>query len=354
MAGTIYSKFFWQDWLGEKGLKLCSMGARGTWMGLLSVAAESETHGHVLLAGKKPSLADLRQVMNCPPDFTDDDLQKHIDELISRGVCNLTREGVIVSRRMVRDEQKRRAKSKGGKKSAEVRGGIISGNPVSSNKSAEVPSTRVQSPSASSSARAPVGFEEQGRMANRLSEAMGWDITSTIRGAAFITQTIRMIDEDELDFEQDILVAVREIAARRGVPPDLRGMAFFRPLAVEKRDARRLVGAAAVARANVPVEPTDEDGWRRRLLSWLDYGYWPSKYGPRPRSGECLAPPHFIESALNRWKNQGGHPQNSFPADPNSTIRKWHELRDVRGDPNVDYGDGPLPGQNVVPFRAAQ
>lgn len=125
MAGTTYSKWFWADWRSDPGLQLCSLAARGLWMGLLSIMAEADPRGHLLIAGNRPSMKQIAKSVAAPPE----DVERLMKELERNGVYSRNRDGVIYSRRMVRDQQRetiaRETGKKGGEASVRKRKGIF-------------------------------------------------------------------------------------------------------------------------------------------------------------------------------------------------------------------------------------
>lgn len=93
------SRWFWNDWQGDPALRACTLAAQGLWMRLLCVAAESDPYGHVLINGRKPTVAELSRICGEGEAV----LSGLIEELDRNGVFSRTRGGVIYSRRMVRD-----------------------------------------------------------------------------------------------------------------------------------------------------------------------------------------------------------------------------------------------------------
>jgi hypothetical protein len=112
MTGTAADLFFWNDWRGDPLLRMCSIGARGLWMEMLCLAAESTKKGYVLLNGKPPTPEELAQACGVPVEVVPPLLQ----ELMKWGVPSITRNGIYYSRRMIKASKKRLASSKGGKK----------------------------------------------------------------------------------------------------------------------------------------------------------------------------------------------------------------------------------------------
>jgi hypothetical protein len=91
-------KFWPSDWLGDPKLKVCSRAARGLWIELCCLMHEGNPYGHfshqddalaIALGGDPREIAEL------------------VAELERAGVLSRTSEGVIFSRRMVRDEAHR-------------------------------------------------------------------------------------------------------------------------------------------------------------------------------------------------------------------------------------------------------
>lgn len=97
-----WGKFFWNDWETDPSLRLCSLAAQGLWMRLLCLAAKSTKPGYVLVNGRAPSVDDLAVLVGRPAE----ELSPLLDELESNGVFSRDRHGVILSRRMVRDEKR--------------------------------------------------------------------------------------------------------------------------------------------------------------------------------------------------------------------------------------------------------
>jgi hypothetical protein len=96
------SRFYWSDWRGDPKLRMCSLAARGLWIEMLAFMAESEPRGHLLINGLSPSLSTLSKLLNTHHKT----LKALLNELESHGVFSRRDNGVIYSRRMVRDEEK--------------------------------------------------------------------------------------------------------------------------------------------------------------------------------------------------------------------------------------------------------
>ncbi len=105
-------KFYVSDWRADPRLKMCSAAARGTWIEMICLMHEASPYGHLLVHGQIPNEAQLASLTGIPAA----ELSENIAELERMGVCGLTREGVIYSRKLVRMEAKGAKARKSGKK----------------------------------------------------------------------------------------------------------------------------------------------------------------------------------------------------------------------------------------------
>ena len=99
MSCRRWIKFWPQDWQRDPALRACSLAARGLWMELLCIAHESEPYGHVTLNGRAMTEAEVASIVGRPRR----EILPLIAELERAGVFSRTAEGVIYSRRLVRD-----------------------------------------------------------------------------------------------------------------------------------------------------------------------------------------------------------------------------------------------------------
>jgi len=97
-----WSKFYWADWRANKELRLCSLAARGLWMEMLCLMHEATPYGHLLINGKAPTLPQIAVQVGAPTGL----VRKALDELEGAGVATI-KDGVWISRRMVRDAHRR-------------------------------------------------------------------------------------------------------------------------------------------------------------------------------------------------------------------------------------------------------
>ena len=108
-----FIKFFPTDWLAEPALRACSVGARGLWMDMLSLMHLAPRRGYLLAATGLPiSPEQLARMTGCSAD----EVVRLLGELQTSGAFSCTDDGMIYSRRMVREETKREKCSDAGRK----------------------------------------------------------------------------------------------------------------------------------------------------------------------------------------------------------------------------------------------
>lgn len=110
--GHRWSKFWWCDWQNDKGLQQCSLAARGLWIELLGLCHASEKPGYLLINGEPPDNEALADVLG---RTTTKEIAKLLAELERRHVFS-REDGVIFSRRMVKDTAVSEQASKWGKR----------------------------------------------------------------------------------------------------------------------------------------------------------------------------------------------------------------------------------------------
>lgn len=109
-AKNPWMKFYPADWRADPQLRMCSLAARGLWVEMLCLMHEAEPYGHLTVNGRPVTDMQLAVLCGLPPV----ELGALLTELEEAGVFSRSRNGVIYSRRMTRDEKKR----KDGEKSA--------------------------------------------------------------------------------------------------------------------------------------------------------------------------------------------------------------------------------------------
>jgi hypothetical protein len=112
-----YMKWFGADARRDTQLLECSLPTRAFWLLALTLMHEAEPYGHLLLSSQKPDEKSLAKQLG----MTLKQCRKAIAEVIEKKVCSVTADGVIYSRRMVRDRAKFLEASGFGRKSALLR-----------------------------------------------------------------------------------------------------------------------------------------------------------------------------------------------------------------------------------------
>ena len=100
---TPWMKFYPADWQADLQLRSCSIAARGLWMELICIMQKAEPAGFLLVSGKIPS----NQLLSVLCGLPEKDVAKLMAELERARVFSRSDYGVIYSRRMLRDIEKR-------------------------------------------------------------------------------------------------------------------------------------------------------------------------------------------------------------------------------------------------------
>lgn len=119
-------QFYTGDWMKDPALRPCSIAARGLWIDMLSLMFESPRRGYLQHATGKPVTAEqIARMTGCSTD----EVSRLLQELDDAGVFSRTDSGVILSRRLVRDERKRELCRKAGLKGGNptLKGGVKGG-----------------------------------------------------------------------------------------------------------------------------------------------------------------------------------------------------------------------------------
>lgn len=106
----VWQKFYPQDWKGDEGLQMCSLAARGLWMEMLCIMWGN---GGYLKIGDNP-LDEMHLTRTTGADI--DQIRSLLHELENFGVLSRNRNGVIYSRRIVKEEIIGRKNRENGKK----------------------------------------------------------------------------------------------------------------------------------------------------------------------------------------------------------------------------------------------
>lgn len=109
-------QFYPPDWRTDEKLRLCSIAARGLWIDMLCLMHAGEPYGHLCTVPGRPTTPEglAKQVGESPAA-----VKRWLAELADNGVYSVTDDGLIYSRRMVRDERLRDLRAAGGVAGAE-------------------------------------------------------------------------------------------------------------------------------------------------------------------------------------------------------------------------------------------
>lgn len=272
MAATIWSKFFWADWLSDANLQLCSLAAQGFWMRMLCIAAQHDPIGYLCVNGKNLEASDMARIAG----IGEKEARSLVAELERNGVCSRGRGDRLYSRRMVRDakelERSKKTGKQGGMLSRDKQKGFFDPSKGASNgASKEGLAPRVQEPESISQAaeapRAPLlrACEVMGVELEALRCRPGWMMFGD-----FFAELVRLGCEPE----RDIWPTIARVRAR-GVVPN--APAYFKAAILQARDAH--AGGGAVAARASPRETAE------RMAAFARDGVWSSKWGARPDGG---------------------------------------------------------------------
>ena len=103
-------QFYPSDWLRDTALRSCSTGARGLWIDMICFMHEGNPYGYLKVGDKVIHAANLARMVGESIEV----VQGWLEELKVAAVFDVDN-GVICSRRMIRDEELRQKRSEGGK-----------------------------------------------------------------------------------------------------------------------------------------------------------------------------------------------------------------------------------------------
>jgi hypothetical protein len=113
-------QFYPGDWFHDASLRACSLAARGLWADMLCIMHQGTPYGHLTLPatgedGRKDVLRPiLPHILARMVGTSTEDVQRLLEELESAGVFSRSEDGIIYSRRMVKDERLRESRANGG------------------------------------------------------------------------------------------------------------------------------------------------------------------------------------------------------------------------------------------------
>ncbi len=109
-------QFYPGDWQQDPGVRASSLQARGLWVEMLCLMHHGEPYGHLTISGKAINERTLSRLVGSEMKRVCASLK----ELASNGVYSLTKDGIIYSRRMVKDAYLRAVRAKAGSAGGKV------------------------------------------------------------------------------------------------------------------------------------------------------------------------------------------------------------------------------------------
>ena len=292
MSGTVWTKFYWNDWLSDPGLRRSSLAARGLWIDLLCFMALHDPIGFLATRGETLSISDVARMTG----ISETDASTLLGELERNGVFSRDRNGRIYSRRMVRDAKRSSEGRKNGKlggnpsiRKKEENSRVVK-PPVNPGVNTHKPRANSQKPESSSAippAQPPPAramFDEADAALRQIAELGSHPVA-----ADPVIAPIMALVQQGYDLRTEILPSIRRQLARRTKP--ISRWAFFVPGIVEDRDSAR-----TVPRPQAAAEVADI-GWPKRMTFAREIRAWDTpKWGPAPNRPGCRVPPELIEA----------------------------------------------------------
>lgn len=111
-------QFYPGDWLRDVALRACTLAARGLWIDMNCLMHQGQPYGHLTLSTKDQTKDILRPILPVllarMVGSSEVEVTELLSELEGAGVFSRTDEGVIFSRRMIRDDKVRQSRAIGG------------------------------------------------------------------------------------------------------------------------------------------------------------------------------------------------------------------------------------------------
>lgn len=112
MSRLHWTKWEFDAWINDQGVRASSLAARGLWMDMLSIAARHDPPGYVGINGNPLDSDTLARMVGASVQV----VETLLAELERNGVFSRNRNGMIYSRRMVRDIKRIKNSRENGKK----------------------------------------------------------------------------------------------------------------------------------------------------------------------------------------------------------------------------------------------
>lgn len=280
-------KWYGADWRADPALRMCGFAARGLWIDLLTLMQEAEPFGHLVIKGTIPTTAQLASLLG----GAEREVKRLLAELKQAGVYSVTDDGVIYSRRMVRDKAKAEKDSANG-----GRGGNPILKPIDKPEDnagvnppdkAHMPETRDQRPEPNLPTPSPQPATADWAGCGRAVKAIiaeHWPNDEALATAQ--TGVCSQWLANGWDAELDILPTVRAVCSEsilRGHKPN--GLKYFAPAIARHHAERKAIASGpaeqdpeleAKLRAQLEAAYHREGSWNENWAKWRDH------WGSRP------------------------------------------------------------------------
>lgn len=100
-TGYDWSKFYWDDWGNDAALQSCNVAAQGLWINLLRVMFNNERQGYLQINNKPMTPTQIAKITGIDSRT----ITNQLKVLIKNNVCSVDENGIVFSRRMVRESK---------------------------------------------------------------------------------------------------------------------------------------------------------------------------------------------------------------------------------------------------------
>lgn len=338
-----WMKWYPSDWRAEPRLRMCSRAARSLWLDMLGLMHEADPYGHLIVGGIAPNPRQLAALLG----DLEKDVVRWLAELEEASVYSVNEQGVIYSRRMVRDKEREAKDRENGKRGGNpklVQDGYGEGLPtkptggLTGGVKAQKPDTRSQNhnlgddspepratppvdppqpepppqPPANGHAQPATDKARVQAATERICTELGVSLTQDTKRLNWPGIVGDMLDSG-LDLERHLIPAA-QIARSRGKT----AIAYVRSVAQARRD-REAEGDTRASHAAAlgvkpeslppippgleitPPEQTTFSQWGGRLSAFLaNPDNWSPYWGPNPEQEDCKAHPKALEEYRKR------------------------------------------------------
>ena len=97
-----YINFYGRDWLGDSMLRMCNTDERGVWIDLLCVMMAGEPYGHLAINNRPMTDSEVARIIG----LEENTYKGILYRLEEKGIPSRSENGMIFSRRLVRDHKR--------------------------------------------------------------------------------------------------------------------------------------------------------------------------------------------------------------------------------------------------------